>query len=440
MIDSEISRPDVTAPSGQLRLLRPDQASRESLAEYRQTGGYDRKAWERAPSEIIELVDQSGLLGRGGSAFPTGRKWKAVAEQSGRRAVLVNAAESEPASNKDQALLLFRPHLVIEGALLAVHAVAASELVVYVHSDARMVQDSVSEAFNELNRTGTKLPRLRVVTAEPGYVAGEETAAIQRANGKSAKPSFKPPRPFEKGIKGKPTLVQNVETLANIPLIVRHGPTWFRSVGSPGLPGTLLVTLSGAVANPGVYEVPGGSQIQWIIDESGGMARGEKLLALLPGGYFSGWVDEVSVRRGASLEPHSLKELGAALGTAAITVIPDSVCGLEQAAALLRFFADESARQCGPCTFGTVAMADILERIVTGQANQDDVNRLQRYAEEMLPKRGACGHLDGATIAARTALTVFRNEIAQHMRTGTCGRARRVVLPGLERVGEYGRR
>lgn len=437
MIESEAMRSGVTSPSDQRRLLRPSQTSRETLTEYRQSGGYARQAWTRTPAELVEMVGHSGLLGRGGSAFPAGRKWKAVAGQSGSRVVLVNAAESEPASNKDQALLLLRPHLVIEGALLAAHAVGARDLIFYLHTNARMVQQSVSDSIDELVRAGSSLPRTRIVTAEPGYVAGEETAAIQRANGKPAKPSFKPPRPFESGVKGKPTLVQNVETLANVPLIARHGGEWFRSIGTPEIPGTLLVTLSGAVANPGVYEVPGGSEIKWILDESGGMVRGEKLSALLPGGYFSGWLDEQSVRRGATLEPGSLKQYGAMLGTAAVTVVPDSVCGLEQAAALLRFFADESARQCGPCTFGTAAMADILERVTRGRAEHDDLSRLQRYAEEMLPKRGACGHLDGATIAARTALAVFRNEIAQHLRTGTCGRARRVVLPGLERFGEH---
>ncbi len=437
MIESGTTQTRVAAPSQMQRLLLPNQTARETLAEYRRTGGYDTQAWQLTPAQLIDAIERSGLRGRGGSAFPAGRKWRAVAEQHGSGVVLVNAAESEPASSKDQALLLLRPHLVLEGALFAMHAVDAHECVIYLHSDARQAHAAIMDSVEELKRTGTRIPRFRIVTADPGYVAGEETAAIQRANGKAAKPSFKPPRPFEKGVRGKPTLVQNVETLANVPLITRYGSDWFRTIGTDELPGTLLITLSGAVANPGVYEVPGGSSISWILQESGGLARGEKLQALLPGGYFSGWLDEASIRQGASLEPSSLKQYGAALGTAAITVVPESVCGLEQAVALLRFFANESARQCGPCTFGTSAMADILERVARGQAERDDLTRLQRYAEEMLPRRGACGHLDGATIAARSTLAVFRNEIAQHMRTGTCGRPRRVVLPGLERLASY---
>ncbi len=431
MTSTETAKPDIAAPAHFERLLLPDQQSRETLVDYRSRGGFSDATWHLVPENLIDLVDASGLLGRGGSAFPAGRKWRAVAAQRGSRVVLVNAAESEPASQKDHALLLFRPHLVLEGALLAARAIEARECVFYIHEDAESAQQAISEAIDELKRAKFSLPKIRLIAAEPGYVAGEETAAIQRVNGKAPKPTFKPPRPFEKGVRGRPTLVQNVETLANVPLIARHGVEWFRSIGTSEIPGTLLVTLSGAVAQPGVYEVPGGTELEWILKESGGLARGEKLQAVLPGGYFSGWLDESSIRRGARLSPSSLRDHGAMLGTGAITVVPDSVCGLEQAVALLRFFARESVRQCGPCTFGTDAMADMLERISRGEAQRDDLTRLQHYAENMLPKRGACGHLDGATIAARTALNVFRDEIAQHMRTGTCGRPRRVVLPGL---------
>jgi NADH:ubiquinone oxidoreductase subunit F (NADH-binding) len=437
VIDSEVIKPEVDSPQNAMRLLRPDQTDRETLNDYRASGGYAPAAWQRTPAELIDLISQSGLRGRGGSAFPTGIKWGAVAAQRGKRMVLVNAAESEPASNKDRALLLLRPHLVIEGALLAAHALDAREIIFYLHADATTVEESVLNAIAELKGSGPMLPRMRLVMAERGYVAGEETAAIQRANGKPARPTFKPPLPFEDGVKGRPTLVQNVETLANVPLIARHGAAWFRSIGTPELPGTLLITLSGAVANPGVYEVPGGAEIRWILEESGGLLEGESLYALLPGGFFSGWIDEPSIRRGARLEPNSLRASGAMLGTAAITVVPDSVCGLEQAVALLRFFAAESARQCGPCTHGTTAMAIILGRIVDGKAEHDDLSRLEHYANEMLPKRGACGHLDGATLAARTALSVFRREIPEHMKSGTCGRSRRVILPGFERFEEY---
>jgi NADH:ubiquinone oxidoreductase subunit F (NADH-binding) len=434
VVDTETLEPTTSEAAGFQRLLLPGQRTRETLAEYKSTGGYADEAWRRRPAELIDLVERSGLLGRGGSAFPAGRKWRAVASRPDPRVVLVNGAESEPASHKDHALLSLRPHLVIEGALLAARAVDARDCIFYLHAGDEAAEHAIRETVAELERAEVERLRLRIVTAPPGYVAGEETSAIQRASGKAARPSFKPPRAFERGVRGRPTLVQNVETLANVPLISAHGVEWFRAMGTTDLPGTILVTLSGAVARPGVYEVPGGAEIGWILEQSGGLPPGETLQALLPGGYFSGWLDATSIHQRASLTPGSLRRFGAALGTAAVTVVPGSVCGLAQAAALLRFFARESARQCGPCTLGTAAMADILERVLRGQPERDDLTRLRRYSEEMLPGRGACGHLDGATTAARTALTVFHDEIEQHLRTGSCGRPEHIILPGLEGV------
>lgn len=417
---------------GSPRLLVAALQQRESLAAYRSRGGYADASAQLTPEEILKLVDESGLRGRGGSAFPTGRKWRSVAAQAGRRVLLVNAAESEPASRKDALLLTRRPHLVIEGVSLAARAVGADEWLFYVHEGADDAVASVKAAVAELIAAGHHVPRWRVVAAPRRYVAGEETAAVQRCNGKPALPAFKPPLPFQQGVGGQPTLINNVETYANVPLIVRDGPAAFRAVGHRLSPGTVLLTLSGAIKLPGVYEAPTGTPIVQIITElGGGLIGGAPIQAVLPGGYFAGWVDGNAVRSGLTLDPESLTAQGAAAGAGAITVIPDGVCGLAQAAALLRFFADESARQCGPCTYGTDAMAAILERVVEGTFDPTDLPRLQRYADSMLPKRGACGHLDGATIAARTAMRVFVREIEQHRRGG-CGRSRRVLLPGLE--------
>ncbi|HEU5423757.1 MAG TPA: NADH-ubiquinone oxidoreductase-F iron-sulfur binding region domain-containing protein [Nitrolancea sp.] len=420
------------------RLLPPDVPALESLADYRAGGGYAAAVWDRASSELLAEIEASGLRGRGGSAFPSGRKWRAVAEQRGKKVVLVNAAESEPASRKDRTLLARRPHLVIEGALLATRAVGAGELVVYLHDDDRELRATVEDAFAALRRARFALPRWRVVTAPPGYVAGEESAAVRRVNGGPAKPTAKPPRPFERGVRGRATLVNNVETLANVPLIARHGPEWFRAAGTTDLPGTLLVTLSGAVRRPGVYEVSGGVALGAIIAElGGGVSEGGGIQALLAGGYFSGWLPGETAA-GVALEPETLTRRGVALGSGAIVVVPDSVCGLAQAARLLRFFADESARQCGPCTYGTPAMAEVFAHLRDGTATARELERLRLWSERMLPGRGACGHLDGAAWAARSALTVFAGEIATHARFGGCGRTRRVMLPGLDEGAHHG--
>ncbi|HUZ01563.1 MAG TPA: NADH-ubiquinone oxidoreductase-F iron-sulfur binding region domain-containing protein [Thermomicrobiaceae bacterium] len=416
------------------RLLPEPGTTRESFDAYLAAGGYANTAWDHSPTELIDLVSASGLRGRGGAAFPTGRKLRAVAGQPGPRVVLINGAESEPASRKDHALLLTRPHLVIEGALLAARAVGSNDVILYVHD--RALERAVDEARKELKRAGAKLPHWRTEVGPPGYVAGEASAAIQWINRRSAKPTFKPPRTHERGVAGRPTLVQNVETLANLPLIAREGAAWFRAVGSDDAPGTVLVTLSGAVRRPGVYEVATGTPLRAILDELGG-GTPNGVQALLPGGYFAGWLPGAALREDLTLDPTSLRAAGADLGSAAITVIPDNVCGLWQAARLLRFFADESARQCGACTFGTAAMADALERVARGEARPDDLQRLHTYAERMLPGRGACGHLDGAAVAARTALSVFADEIGTHLRRGGCGRPEHSTLPGLE--GKHGR-
>lgn len=415
------------------RLLVDGVAARESLADYQRRGGYAALSWTHSPENLRAVVDASGLRGRGGSAFPVGRKWQSVANEPGPRVVLANGAETEPASGKDQVLLTLRPHLVIEGALLAARAVGAQTCIFYLRAGGHNEQASLEGALQEIPSLRLPLPRWRIVRASSGYVAGEETAAVQRCNNKPAKPAFKPPLPFQQGVDGQPTLVQNVETLANVPFITRDGADAFRSLGTPDAPGTVLVTLSGAIRRPGVYEVPTGTPLQEIISRlGGGTPDNAPIQAVLPGGYFAGWLSGAVLRAGVTLNPDSLRAHGASLGAGTITVIPDSVCGLAQAVALLRFFARESARQCGPCTYGTEAMAATLERIALGRGDPDDLDRLRGYAELMLPRRGACGHLDGATNAARTALRVFEREIATHSRGRTCGRPWRVLLPGME--------
>ncbi len=420
--------PEITTKT-LLRLLPERMDVRESLDAYRRAGGISDSTWSLTPAQLIARIEESGLLGRGGSFYPAAKKLRSVATQPGRHVVLVNGAESEPASKKDLTLMLLRPHLVLEGALLAAHAVSADEVVVYVHD--RRAKDSIDLAKRELEQAGAKLPKLRTVVAPPAYVAGEQSAAIQWVNGRDAKPTMKPPRAHEKGVSGRPTLVHNVETLANVALIAREGPEWFRSAGSPSLPGTLLVTLNGAIRRPGVYEVPTGVTLEEVLMEyGGGMPDG--LQAVLTGGYFAGWLAPEQVWRGVRLDRESMSAANVGLGSGAITVIPDNVCGLWQAVRLLRFFADESARQCGPCTFGTIAMADVLERIARGKPEPRDLDRIQHYANYVLPKRGACSHLDGATIMARTALDVFEREIQTHLHFGGCGRPTRSILPGLE--------
>ncbi|HEV2528735.1 MAG TPA: NADH-ubiquinone oxidoreductase-F iron-sulfur binding region domain-containing protein [Thermomicrobiales bacterium] len=401
----------------------------EDFPDYVRRGGYSDAAWNSPPDELISVIAESGLRGRGGSGFPTGTKWKSMTSVATPPVVVVNAAESEPASHKDFVLLRLRPHLVIEGALLAGRAIGADSCVFYTHDlDAKQIVDA---AWAELMAAGAELPHWRAVVAPRTYVAGEASAAVNFINGRRAIPTGKPPSVRERGVDGRPTLVQNAETLAHVPGILREGSDWFRAAGTVDYPGRLLLSLNGGVRWTGVFEVQAGTPLLDVIRDLGGGAPGG-IQAVLPGGYFAGWLAPDALREGVTLDPESLRAAGSDLGSAAITVIPETVCGVWQAARLLRFFANESARQCGPCTFGTAAMADAMERIARGVAREDDLDRLHHYSERMLPRRGACGHLDGATAAARTALRVFADDIASHARFGGCGRPLHCVLPGLE--------
>lgn len=402
----------------------------ENLAAYRQHGGYSSETWQLSPEHIRAAIQESGLTGRGGSQFPTGRKLDTVASLPGKKVVLVNGAETEPASRKDRTLLQYRPHLLLEGALLAARAIGATSCVLYVPEHDIAVRRSIESALRELHHQRLSPVRWRVVTAPHRYVAGEETAAISRVNGKDAKPTMKPPYPAEHGVDGLPTLVQNVETLANFPRILSEGPLAFRARGVNAQPGTVLVTITGSVRHPGVYEVPSGVLFTDLLALAGAPDP-TQIQAILPGGIFAGWLPGQALTRGVRLERESLRSFGTSNGTGAITVIANDVCGLCQVVAILTYFARESVRQCGPCAFGTQALAQLMDRVAHGEGDIHDLTRIERYATTMLPRRGACGHLDGAATAARTALAVFEREIAHHVRRGKCGRPWRVVIPGI---------
>lgn len=410
-----------------------DPAMLENLAAYRQHGGYSSQVWQLSPEQIRATISESGLTGRGGSQFPTGRKLDTVASLPGEKIVLVNGAETEPASQKDRTLLQHRPHLLLEGALLAARAIGASRCVLYLPEHDPSVRQSIEGALRELHHQRLSVVQWRIVTAPRRYVAGEETAAISRASGKDAKPTMKPPYPAERGVGGYPTLVQNVETLANFPRILSEGALAFRALGVKGQPGTALVTITGSVRRPGVYEVPNGALFTDILTLAGAPDPAQ-IQAVLPGGIFAGWLPGQALTQGVRLEREGLRSFGASTGAGAITVIANDVCGLCQVVAALTYFARESVRQCGPCTFGTQALAQLMNRVARGEGDKQDLIKIERYATTMLPRRGACGHLDGAATAARTALLVFEREIAHHIRRGKCGRPWRLVIPGLAGV------
>src|SRR5690349_3163332 len=359
---------------------------------------------------LMEQVDLSGLLGRGGAAFPLGTKLRTVRD-AGRRGsetvVVANGEEGEPASVKDRWLLRNRPHLVLDGLRLATAMVGASRAYVYV-SDSQSAT-AVTSALGELKPEAFGATRVSVVTVEPTYVAGEETAAVRRINGGPAKPTDKPPRPFEEGVSGLPTMVSNVETLANLPYIHRHGAQAFRAVGTPMSPGTFLATITGGGRPATLYEIPHGAAFSDLLDVHGLPA--ESVRGALMGGYFAGLLNTDILE--ATLDHETIRRLGSGLGCGAISILTDD-CPVAVAASVMSYFDRENAGQCGSCFNGTAAMAAVTSALRDGVATQEDLTRLERWSV-VLRGRGACGTLDGATNVAASLLRQFPQSVASHL-------------------------
>lgn len=415
-------------PAGTLpRLLAGIPASGAlSLAEHRARHG-ELPVFEtrkrRIESPLIELVEASGLRGRGGGGFPAGAKLRAVAGARGRAIVLVNGAEGEPASFKDRTLLQALPHLVLDGAELAARAIGAEEIAIGVCDTAAEALAGVRSALDERAREPSGAPlRARLFTVPNRYVAGQESALVNLAGGGPALPTFTPPLPFERGVRGRPTLVANVETLAHLALIARHGAEWFRELGVASQPGSALLTLTGAqLGYPGVYEIEVGSPLSALLDAAGGVEAQPR--AMLLGGYAGAWVDG-ALLRGVALSDEHLAPYGASLGAGVVVLLSAETCPVAELARLTRWLAAQSARQCGPCLFGLDAIAATVEQTMLGAAGRGAQQRLAGLGS-VVRGRGACSHPDGAVRMVSSALDVFAEELADHARHGPCAACER---------------
>ena len=390
---------------------------KEHLARYGPLRSADLSRQRR--DALIAEVDRSGLTGRGGAGFPAARKLAAVA--TGHAPIVVaNGTEGEPASSKDKVLLARSPQLVLEGAALAAEIVGASQAVIVVHHSVREIVDA---AAHERARAGLDRIETRVMTAADRFVAGEASAVVHWIENGAPTPTRKPPRLSERGLGGRPTLVHNVETLAHLALIARYGASWFRAVGTPREPGSMLVTILGAVNQPRVHEIAIGTSIRDVLNLAGGAP--EPLQALLLGGYFGSWVDAGA----AAILPFSsegLAILDAGVGAGLVAALPEDACGLVETARVVRYLADESARQCGPCLFGLDAIAGEFQRIAEGRTSE--LSRLRRWLGQV-DGRGACQHPDGVIRLIRSALTVFEPELAQHAQGWCCATRTAAILP-----------
>ncbi len=381
--------------------------------------------WGRMPgggAGLIAEIERSGLRGRGGAAFPTAVKMRSVL---GRRQVILvaNGAEREPASLKDKVLLGHSPHLVLDGISVAAESIGATEAILCVDRAAADSLAAVARALTERARLGADRVPIRVEATPGAFVTGEESALVHWLNGGPAKPTFVPPRPYEKGVRGRPTLVNNVETLAHVGMIARFGAEWFRSVGTGRDPGSALVTVIGDIGQPGVYEIPYGLGLGSLVGQAGPRTTPQ---ALLVGGYSGAWVSYRGAD-GVGFDSASLAQVKASPGCGAVCVLGAESCGLLETAAVLRWMAGQSAGQCGPCVHGLPALSQAFDGVVAGDRRGSALRRVSDLLG-IISGRGACHHPDGVVKMVHSALTVFARDIEDHRRRGPC-RVRSGLLP-----------
>ena len=412
------------SPNDLPRLLPPVQEGKRRqnldahLARHRHLPYRNHMGTPDNPGALIRDIEQAGLTGRGGAAFPVHLKLRSVLEAADERrrspTVIANGAESEPASDKDATLLWLAPHLVLDGLQLAAEAVGADTAILVTHADREHdVAARLRQAVQE--RLAARLDRVPVqlATAPARFLSGQETAMVNHLGGGPAIPTFMPPRITERGLNANPTLVQNVETLAHLALIARRGPRWFREVGTAGEPGSMLATVRRADGQPRITEVPLGTPLRDLI---GGAPAGPESAVLL-GGYHGTWLPAAQAAA-LTLDNASLEPAGARVGAGIVISLPPDRCGLIETARTVRYLALESAGQCGPCLNGLPRIAAALAALASGRPRPGTREDLERWSG-LVTGRGACHHPDGTARFVRSALRTFANEASRHER-GQC--------------------
>ena len=387
----------------------------ETFGEYRTSGGYESSHRNLSSSEILGEIAASGLRGRGGAGFSVARKWTIASETpADRRYVICNGGEDEPGSSKDRVLLECRPHLVLEGILLACRAVGASEAIIYINEHYERAIQRVEQAIDECD---ADFP-VRIHRAPAAYVAGEDSACIEVIEGKPPLPRQKPPYPAVVGLFGKPTVVNNVETLANVPLIVRNGAQWFRRHGTPEEPGTMLFCLGEEMNRPGVYELPFGSSMRELYERlGGGLRSGRALKAILPGGPSCSFLrsEHIDVR----LDSGSLRSAGASLGCGVMRFYPEGACMVESALEISQFFERESCGQCPACRMETSVLSAMMAKIAAGNGDAILCDQFERIVDFNRGK-GYCALINMPGPPILSALKLFREDFDHHLHHGGC--------------------
>ena len=397
---------------------------------YAANGGYEglKAALGMTPDEVIEVVKASGLRGRGGAGFPTGTKWSFVPQDTGKPTyVVANFDESEPGTFNNRELIEREPHQFLEGIAIAAYAIRSHTAFIYCRGEflwqGRLLERAIAEAYEHgvfgENVLGSGFGLDVVMHRGAGaYICGEETALLSSLEGDRGQPRLRPPFPAIEGLYASPTVINNVETLCNVPHILVHGAEWFTSVGTEKSPGTKVFSISGKVERPGNYELPMGTPLRTLLGEhAGGVLGGKRLKAWTPGGSSTPFLTEEHLDVGLDFE--SVQAAGSLLGTGAIIVLDETDCIVEATRRLLDFYAHESCGKCTPCREGTWWIARVLGRIEDGLGRHEDLPLLDDLGKNIL-FRAFCALADGAASPIQSSLRHFRGEYEQHIEEHRC--------------------
>jgi NADH-quinone oxidoreductase subunit F len=406
-----------------------DQENSWQLGSYQRTGGYDalRTALTMAPADVVTAVKDSGLRGRGGAGFPTGMKWSFIPQDNPKpKYLVVNADESEPGTCKDIPLMMASPHTLVEGVIIASYAIRASVAFIYVRGEVlhvvRRLQQAVQEA-KDAGLIGTDILGSGydldvVVHAGAGaYICGEETALLDSLEGRRGQPRLRPPFPAVAGLYGCPTVINNVESIASVPVILKNGADWFASMGTEKSKGMTLYSLSGHVARPGQYEAPMGITLRELIDLAGGVRAGHELKFWTPGGSSTPLL--TSEHLDVPLDYEGVGSVGSMLGTKALQIFDETVCVVRSVLRWTEFYKHESCGKCTPCREGTWWLVQILERLEHGKGTEEDLVTLLDLCEN-ITGRSFCALADGATAPITSSIQHFKDEYLAHFENGGC--------------------
>lgn len=403
----------------------------ESLDEYLASGGFkalEKAMFEMTPDAIIDEIDKSGLRGRGGGGFPAGKKWRQVAGQKETvRFVVCNGDEGDPGAFMDGSVMEGDPYRLIEGMMIAAYAVKAGDGYIYVRAEYPNSVKRLRHAIAELEERGLLGENIlgsgftfhmHINRGAGAFVCGEGSALTASIEGKRGMPRVKPPRTVEKGLWEKPTVLNNVETYANVPKIVLEGADWYRSIGTEGTPGTKTFSLTGSIQNTGLIEVPMGTTLREIIfDIGGGLKGGTNFKAVQIGGPSGGCLTEEHLD--VPLDFDTVKKYGAIVGSGGLVVMDDNTCMVEVARFFMGFTQRESCGKCGPCRIGTKRMLEILERITAGEGKLEDLEKLEETAK-FVKERSLCGLGKSAPLPVLSTLKNFREEYLEHIQEHKC--------------------